>query len=71
MSTSLQSSVEADKARFNTEASAWDANKKHVESVEKAFEAIKRYVPAFQDGSSKSMMTPKFYPKFYRIFGKQ
>ena len=52
MSTSLQI-VEADKARFNAEASAWDANQKHVESVQKAFEAVKKYVPAFADGSSK------------------
>ena len=50
----MMSSVqEVNNARFNAEASNWDANKKHVESCEKAFEAIKRYVPAFADGSSK------------------
>jgi hypothetical protein len=41
--------------RFTKEAAEWDANKKHVESTQKAFEAIQRYVPAFKNGSNKSM----------------
>jgi hypothetical protein len=40
--------------RFTKEAAEWDANKKHVESTQSAFEAIQRYVPAFQNGTSKS-----------------
>lgn len=55
MTSTATSSLEVNNARFNAEAEAWDANEKHVESVEKAFEAIKRYVPAFADGSSKSL----------------
>jgi hypothetical protein len=51
MSTSTQHVATT---RFDAEAAGWDANQKHVESVEKAFEAIKRYVPAFADGTSKS-----------------
>lgn len=53
MATALAANQEANNARFNKEAADWDSNKKHVESCEKAFEAIKRYVPAFADGSSK------------------
>ncbi|KAF2106242.1 S-adenosyl-L-methionine-dependent methyltransferase [Lophiotrema nucula] len=49
------SALEVNNQRFNEEAAAWDGNKKHVESVEKAFEAIKRFVPAFNDGSSKEL----------------
>jgi hypothetical protein len=51
----IPTSQEVANARFNTEARNWDANKKHVESCEKAFEAIRKYVPAFADGSSKGM----------------
>ena len=50
----MSSSLEINNARFNAEAGKWDSNKKHVESVEKAFDAIKKHVPAFADGSSKS-----------------
>jgi hypothetical protein len=49
------SSQEVNNARFNEEAAAWDSNKKHVESVQKAYEAILRYVPEFADGRGKSM----------------
>lgn len=48
------SAREVNDTRFNKEAVDWDANKKHVETCERAFEAIKRHVPAFADGSSKS-----------------
>ncbi|KAF2188964.1 S-adenosyl-L-methionine-dependent methyltransferase [Zopfia rhizophila CBS 207.26] len=48
-------SLEVNNLRFNAEAAAWDSNQKHVESVEKAYDAIKRYVPAFADGSSKNL----------------
>jgi hypothetical protein len=41
-------------SRFTKEAAEWDSNTKHVESTQQAFDAIKRYVPAFEDGSSKS-----------------
>jgi hypothetical protein len=41
-------------SRFTKEAAEWDNNKKHVESTQKAFEAIQRYVPAFKDGTNKS-----------------
>lgn len=54
MATTL-SSQEVNNTRFNKEAAEWDANKKHVESTEKAFEAIKRYVPAFADESAKGI----------------
>lgn len=46
---------EVNNARFNAEAAEWDNNKKHVESCHNAFEAIKRYVPAFADGTSKDL----------------
>ncbi|KAH7113898.1 S-adenosyl-L-methionine-dependent methyltransferase [Dendryphion nanum] len=49
------SAQDINNARFNAEAAAWDANEKHVESCQKAFEAVKRYVPAFTDGSSQSL----------------
>ncbi|KAL5120017.1 hypothetical protein ACEQ8H_002115 [Pleosporales sp. CAS-2024a] len=42
-------------ARFTKEAAEWDNNKKHVESTQKAFEAIQRYVPAFQNGTNESL----------------
>jgi len=45
---------EVNNSRFTKEAAEWDANIKHVESTQKAFEAIQRYVPAFQNGTSKS-----------------
>lgn len=49
-------------ARFNEEAAKWDTNKKHFESVEKAFEAIRRNVPAFKDGSSKGEIPKQDLP---------
>ncbi|KAF2653839.1 S-adenosyl-L-methionine-dependent methyltransferase [Lophiostoma macrostomum CBS 122681] len=51
----MASQRDAAKARFDADAADWDTNKKHVESVDKAFEAIKRYVPAFGDGSAKNL----------------
>ncbi|KAF2734527.1 S-adenosyl-L-methionine-dependent methyltransferase [Polyplosphaeria fusca] len=51
----MSSALEINNERFNAEAAKWDSNKKHVESVEKAFEAIKQHVPAFGDGSSKNL----------------
>jgi hypothetical protein len=51
----LVTSQQLNSARFNEEAAAWDSNKKHVESVQKAFDAILRYVPEFADGRGKSM----------------
>jgi len=41
--------------RFDEEAATWDSNKMVVESSQKAFEAIKRHIPAFTNGSAKSM----------------
>ncbi|KAF2264826.1 S-adenosyl-L-methionine-dependent methyltransferase [Lojkania enalia] len=55
MATIAPSSLELNQKRFNEDAATWDSNKKHVESVEKAFEAIKRNIPAFGDGSSKNL----------------
>lgn len=52
----MSSSQEINNTRFNKEASDWDANKGHVRAVEKAFEAIERYVPAVKDGSSKGTL---------------
>ncbi|KAF2688280.1 S-adenosyl-L-methionine-dependent methyltransferase [Lentithecium fluviatile CBS 122367] len=49
------STQEANNSRFNAEAAEWDNNKKHVESCQKAFEAIQSYVPAFADGTSKNL----------------
>ncbi|KAF1846975.1 S-adenosyl-L-methionine-dependent methyltransferase [Cucurbitaria berberidis CBS 394.84] len=49
----MSSSQEINNARFNEEALIWDANKKHVDVVETAFEALQRYVPALKDGTSK------------------
>ena len=49
------SNQEINNARFSAEALEWDNNKKHVESTRNALEAIKRYVPAFQDGSNKGI----------------
>lgn len=52
----MSTSQEVNNARFNKEAAEWDSNEKHIESAQKAFEAIKRTVPAFfADGTSKSM----------------
>ncbi|KAF1999912.1 S-adenosyl-L-methionine-dependent methyltransferase [Amniculicola lignicola CBS 123094] len=51
----MSTALEINNARFNQEAIDWDSNKKHVESVAKAFEAITRLVPAFQDGTSKNL----------------
>ncbi|KAF2440006.1 S-adenosyl-L-methionine-dependent methyltransferase [Karstenula rhodostoma CBS 690.94] len=48
------SNQQVNNARFN-EATQWDANKKHAEGVGKAFDAIQRYIPAFADGTSKSL----------------
>ncbi len=58
----MSTSEEINKARFNEEAAKWDDNKKHVESVEKAFEAIKQYVRAFREGESKGRILP--FPSF-------
>ncbi|KAH7371206.1 S-adenosyl-L-methionine-dependent methyltransferase [Pyrenochaeta sp. MPI-SDFR-AT-0127] len=51
----MLSNQEVNNARFNKEAARWDANKKHLEAVEKAFAAITRNVPAFKNGSSKDL----------------
>ena len=51
----MPNSHEVNNARFNEEAATWDSNKAVVESSQKAFEAIKRFVPGFADGSSKSL----------------
>ncbi|KAF1921326.1 S-adenosyl-L-methionine-dependent methyltransferase [Ampelomyces quisqualis] len=42
-------------SRFTKEAAEWDSNSKHVESTQQAFDAIKRYVPGFKNGQSKTM----------------
>ncbi|KAF2468759.1 S-adenosyl-L-methionine-dependent methyltransferase [Lindgomyces ingoldianus] len=55
MAATTPNALEVNNLRFNAEAAAWDSNKKHVESVEKAFDAIKRSIPAFSDGSSKNL----------------
>ncbi|PVH95292.1 S-adenosyl-L-methionine-dependent methyltransferase [Periconia macrospinosa] len=49
------SNQDINNARFDAEAATWDADEKHLDGVEKAFEAIKRHVPAFQDGSAKDL----------------
>lgn len=41
--------------RFSKEAAEWDANKKHVESTQKALEAILKNVPAFAEGRGKEL----------------
>ncbi|KAJ4351820.1 uncharacterized protein N0V89_007164 [Didymosphaeria variabile] len=51
----MASNQEVNNARFDQEAAQWDSNKKHAEGVNKAFDAIKRYVPAFSDGTSKNL----------------
>ncbi|KAI4694388.1 hypothetical protein J4E81_006605, partial [Alternaria sp. BMP 2799] len=51
----MTTSQEINNARFSKEALEWDSNEKHVESTSKALEAIKRYVPAFKDGSNKDL----------------
>ena len=48
MSTQLIST-----ARFDAEAASWEANEKHLDGIEKAFEAIKQHVPAFAEGRAK------------------
>lgn len=55
MASAAATSQDINNARFNQEAADWDNNRKHVESVQLAFEAIKRYVPAFADGSAKDL----------------
>jgi len=50
-----KTSQEVNNARFNAEAAAWDSNQKHVESTQKAFEAILREVPAFAEGRGKEL----------------
>ncbi|KAF2705943.1 S-adenosyl-L-methionine-dependent methyltransferase [Pleomassaria siparia CBS 279.74] len=47
--------LEINNARFSAEAKEWDSNVKHVETTNNAFEAIKKYVPAFADGSAKDL----------------
>lgn len=49
----MTSNQEINNARFSKEALEWDSNKKHVESTQKAVEAIKQHVPGFQNGTSK------------------
>tara|TARA_R110002003_G_scaffold248_2_gene17627 strand:- start:26046 stop:26240 length:195 start_codon:yes stop_codon:yes gene_type:complete len=44
---------ELNNSRFTKEAAEWDSNIKHVESTDMALEAIKRYIPAFNNGTSK------------------
>ncbi|KAI4954201.1 hypothetical protein J4E91_001911 [Alternaria rosae] len=51
----MTTSQEINNARFSKEALEWDSNEKHVESTSKALEAIKRYVPAFKDGSNRGI----------------
>ncbi|KAF2126455.1 S-adenosyl-L-methionine-dependent methyltransferase [Dothidotthia symphoricarpi CBS 119687] len=51
----MASNQEISNARFSVEAREWDSNKKHVESTNNAFDAIKRYVPAFQNGNNKDL----------------
>lgn len=48
-----KTSQEVVNERFSKEAAEWDANKKHVESTQKAFEAIMKHVPAFAEGRGK------------------
>jgi hypothetical protein len=48
---------------FDTEADTWDSNKKHVESCDMAVEAIKRHIPAFKNGRSKSEHTAPYIAK--------
>jgi hypothetical protein len=48
------SSQTLNNTRFTAEAAEWDSNTKHVESTRNAFEAIKRYVPAFSNDTQKS-----------------
>jgi hypothetical protein len=52
----MASSHEINNARFSKEALEWDSNKKHVESTSKALEAIKQYVPAFEEGRNKGTL---------------
>jgi hypothetical protein len=50
------SSQTLNNTRFTAEAAEWDSNTKHVESTRNAFEAIKRYVPAFSNDTQKGNM---------------
>jgi len=52
---------EVNNSRFTKEAAEWDANIKHVESTQKAFEAIQRYVPAFKNGTNKCTNCPSIH----------
>lgn len=56
----MTTNQEINNARFSKEALEWDSNKKHVESTQKALEAIQKYVPAFQDGSNKGTAVKTF-----------
>ncbi|CAI6310923.1 unnamed protein product [Periconia digitata] len=51
------SGQEVSKTRFDSEAATWDADEKHLDGVEKAFEAIKQHVPAFsaEGGDAKDL----------------
>lgn len=49
----MTTNQEINNARFSKEALEWDLNEKHVESTQKALEAIKRHVPAFQTGENE------------------
>ncbi|KAI6358617.1 hypothetical protein MCOR25_007301 [Pyricularia grisea] len=51
----MASSLDVNNARFNAEAADWDNNVKHVESTQKALDAIRRHVPAFADGAAKDL----------------
>ncbi|KAF2196336.1 S-adenosyl-L-methionine-dependent methyltransferase [Delitschia confertaspora ATCC 74209] len=51
----MASAQEINNERFNAEAASWDTNLTTVESSNKAFEAIKRLVPAFSNGTSKNL----------------
>ncbi|TLS25454.1 hypothetical protein PpBr36_06852 [Pyricularia pennisetigena] len=51
----MPSSLDVNNARFNAEAAEWDNNVKHVESTQKALDAIRRHIPAFADGTAKDL----------------
>ncbi|KAF1978976.1 S-adenosyl-L-methionine-dependent methyltransferase [Bimuria novae-zelandiae CBS 107.79] len=51
----MSSNQDLNNSRFSQEAASWDANKKHLESVQKGFDAITRYIPDFTDGGSKNL----------------
>lgn len=52
----MASSLDVNNARFNAEAAEWDNNVKHVESTQKALDAISRHIPAFADGNAKGKL---------------